>query len=186
MPAIFENILDFEILDIDNPKIIVFLDCSQYMHDNPELPILDVIMPGFNRKSSANIVAKQINILNANTIGITKAVIHDYSCLIDLPDGVYTFTYRICPYDKVQVTKQYLRTTQLNIQVKALYRLLENTDCSLLEDRKLKNKLLDIEQFISGGKAFAEDGNPIKASNFYQIAAKFTSDLLKTLTSKCR
>lgn len=185
MPSSYKNIIDFEILDIDNPKIIVFLDASEYLADNPELPILEITLPGFNNHFVVNITPKQINVLNANTIGITKTLQAKDDCLPDLPDGVYKFMYRICPYDKIFLCKYYLRTVLLNIKIKELYKLLEFSDCSFLEDAKLKSKLLDIDQLLVAAKAFAEDGNNKKASNLYQLADKIVNDLIKKLTNKC-
>lgn len=184
MPSKFKHILDFEILDIDNPKIIVFLDASEY-YEKPEMPILEITLPGFNNHFVVNIIDGQINVFNANTIGITKTLQAKDDCLPDLPDGVYKFMYRICPYDKLYLCKYYLRTVLLNKKIKHLYKLLEFTDCSITEDAKLKSKLLDIDQLVLAAKAFAEDGNNKKASNLYQLADKIVNDLIKKLTNKC-
>jgi hypothetical protein len=179
--AILENNLDFEILDTDNTKIIVFIDASTYVDTNPEKPLLEVVLPGFNQYFLVNIAHSQVTIMNANTIGITNTFSNDYNCLSDLPDGVWEFTYRICPYDKVYIKKYVLRAAQLNKKLNLVYKQLENSDCSLKEDRKLKNKLTDINIFIETAKAYAEDCNQEKASNFYQIADKFTNDLINIL-----
>lgn len=181
MPAIHKNILDFEILDSDNSKVIVFIDASVYMDANPEKPLLEVVLPGFNQYFLVNIAHDQVNVLNANSLGITNTFSGDYGCLMDLPDGVWEFTYRVCPYDLVYTKKFVLRTALLNAKLNTVYKLLENTDCSLKEDRKIKNKLTDIDIFIQTAKAYAEDCNKEKASNFYQIADKFTNDLINML-----
>lgn len=182
MSAIQQNHLDFEILDNDNSKLIIFIDGSTYLDTNPEKPILEVTLPGFNQYYIVNIIHNEVNVLNANTLGITKTFTNEYNCLGDLPDGVWEFVYRVCPYDLVFLKKCVLRTALLNQKLNNLYRLLENTDCSLKEDRQLKNKLIDIEFFIKTAKAYADICNKQKASNFYQIADKFTNDLLKKLT----
>ncbi len=186
MPAIIQNYLDFEILDSDNVKLLTFIDGSEYIEEHPEKPVLEILLPGFNQSFLVNITANKVNILNANSIGITKTFSTSYTCLADLPDGVWTLTYRICPYDKVFTKKHILRTAQLKTKLKEVYKALENTDCSLKEDRKIKNKLVDIFIFLETGKAYAEECNSAKASNYYQIADKFTNDLLKELTNKCR
>lgn len=186
MPAIIRNYLDFEIIETDNPKLLIFIDGSEYMDEHPEKPLLEIKLPGFNDYFIVSMKHREVNILNANTIGITKTFVNNYQCLVDLPDGVWTLTYRICPYEVVFKTKHILRTEQLNIKIKQLYKLIEATDCSLKEDRRLKNKLIDINIFLQTGKAYAEDCDIKKASNFYQIADKFTNDLLKELTYKCR
>lgn len=185
MPAIVENVLDFEILDVDNSKIIIFIDASTYMDNPPEKPILELTLPGFNNYFIINIIPNQVNIMNANTIGITRTFTNDYNCLVDLPDGVWEFTYRVCPYETVYIKKFVLRTAILNKKLKSLYKLIESTDCSLKEDRKIKNKISDIHIFIETAKAYAEECDRARAGNFYQIADKFTNDLLKQLTN-CR
>lgn len=181
MSIVSKNILDFEILDSDNSKIIVFIDASTYIDKNPEKPILEVVLPGFNQYFLVNIAHSQINVLNANTLGITKTFSDNYNCLTDLPDGIWEYTYRICPYDKVHTKKFVLRTALLNKKLNSIYKKLENTDCSLKEDRKIKNKLTDIDIFINTAKAYAEDCNKEKSSNFYQIADKFATDLINLL-----
>lgn len=185
MPAIFQNDLEFEILDSDNPKVIVFIDASTYMDKNPEKPILEVTLPGFNNYFIVNINPYNVNVMNANTIGITKTFTDDYEKLADLPDGVWEFTYRVCPYESVYLKKFILRTAILNRKLKSLYKLLEASDCSLKEDRKLKNKLTDILIFIETAKAYAEVCDKQRAGHFYQIADKFTDDILKQL-KPCR
>lgn len=181
MPAIFRNYLDFEILDLDNPRNLVFIDGSTYLEKYPEKPILEITLPGFNEYFLVNIAPKTVNVLNANTIGITKTFQSSYDCLVDLPDGVWTFTYRVCPYDSVYLTKNILISSQLNVKLEYLYMKLEGTDCSLKEDRQLKNKLVDIDIFLKTAKAYAKECNITKASNFYQIASKFTDDIIKQL-----
>ena len=181
MPAIFKNYLDFEILDTDNTKTLVFIDGSTYLDEHPEMPILQVNLPGFPQYFVVNISPRITNVLNANTIGITKTYAGSYNTLSDLPDGVWTFTYRICPYDKVFVTKYQLISSQLNKKLDSIYQQLENTDCSLKEDRQLKNKLVDIDIFLKTAKSYAKENNVDKASNFYQIAYKFADDLIKQL-----
>lgn len=185
MPAVYKNNLDFEILDLDNSKILVFLDCSQYMDEHPENPILEVVVPGFNNSFTVSIIPKKVNVLNANTIGFTKTFTSNYENLLDLPDGVYCYTYRICPYDKVFINKKFLRTSQLQHKIKKVYKSLENTECSNIEERSFKNKLVDIDHFLATAKAYAEDGDSAKASSFYQIAEKFTDNILKKLNNFC-
>lgn len=182
MSAIQENHLDFEILDSDNPKIIIFIDASTYLDPTPEKPILEVVLPGFNQYFIININPYEVNVFNANTVGYTKTFTNEYNCLGDLPDGVWEFTYRVCPYDLVYIKKCVLRKAQLNQKLNTLYKLLQNADCSLKEERQLKNKLTDIEIFINTAKAYAAECDKARASNFYQIADKFTNDLLKQLT----
>lgn len=182
MSAIQQNYLDFEILDTDDPKLIIFIDASVYLDPNPEKPILEIVLPGFNQYFLVNIIPYQINVMNSNTIGVTKTFNNDYNCLGDLPDGVWEYTYRVCPYDTVFIKKCVLRTALLNQKLNCLYKLFDNADCSLKDDRKIKNKLTDIDIFIQTAKAYAAECNKSRASNFYQIADKFASDLIKQLS----
>src|SRR3954463_4543906 len=90
------NTIDFEILDIDNLKNIVFVDLSKY-YQAPEGPLLEILLPGSMQYLMAQIQPNKINILDSNTIGLSN--IFETNCAVDLPDGVYTFKYKICPYD---------------------------------------------------------------------------------------
>ena len=166
MKGIHENILDFEILETGNIKTIVFVDSSQYM-ENPEKPILEIILPGTNKYVLVNISPRNVNTFTSNSLNLTPTLLNNNS-LIDLPDGVYVFKYKICPYQYVNRVKTHLRVTNL---VNDLNVLLDYLNPDIDDDYDdLKQEIVDIFVLIESAKASAILGNTNRASNKYQLA----------------
>ena len=179
--GIRSHFLNFEVLDTGNTKTLVFLDSSEYF-ENPETPLLEVTLPGARKYFLVNVAARKVNTFNANTLGLT-AVLNNES-LIDLPDGVYTLTYKICPYKYLNRTKYFLRATKLHQDINRLLDDLEESDCVMREEKKLKMESVEIFLLIESAKASAELNHPEKASDKYQQAAKRVAVLLKKILNQ--
>lgn len=184
MKGVHEHILDFEILETGNLKTLVFIDSSQYM-ENPEKPLLEIILPGMNKYLLVNIQPRKVNTFNSNTLNLTPTILNDCN-LIDLPDGVYSFKYKICPYKYINRVKIYLRVTNLLISLKKVLDDLSLSDCTISSDNGIKDAILDIFILIESAKASAELGNKERASNKYHIADKKVSCLLEKLKTKSK
>lgn len=174
--------LEFDILDTGNIKTLVFADGSSY-YGQPDRPLLQVTLPGYNKYFVVNVVAGKINTFNSNTIGMTETL--GSSDLADLPDGVWTLNYMICPYDKIYLQKYHLRTTTLESKLDMVYNDYDLSDCSVQEDEKIKADLVDIMLGIASGKANARQGYVKKASEIYQRIDKKVTDLLNRLSGIC-
>lgn len=174
--GIKKNILDFEILSTGNPKTLVFLDSSEYMTE-PERPLLELTLPGHSKYFLLNVVARKVNTFNSNTIGLSE--VFDSNCLVELPDGVYTAKFKICPYDKVWIQKSFLRTTLLE---KSLDKILTyiNLDCE-----KEKKIFVDIMVLIEAAKANVKNNIIKKGIEQFAAAIELTSDFLRKLTNVC-
>lgn len=173
--------LDFEIVPTGNPKTIVFVDSSDYF-ESPDRPLLQVFPPGHNRYFVVNIMPGKVNTLNSSIIGLAP-VLHT-SSLVDLADGVWTFTYMICPYDKVFITKYYLRTTTLDQKLNQVFDYAD-CDCEFERNEKFKNEIVDIILLVEKAKANAAKGEVSKASEAYQKASKRVNKLLDRLQKLC-
>ena len=177
MKGTHQNFLDFEVVDTGNLKTLVFIDSSQYI-ENPEKPILEIILPGMNKYILINIAARKVNTFTSNTLNLTPTILNDCS-LLDLPDGVYVFKYKICPYQYINRVKTYLRVTNILSRLKTVLDTLQFADCN--ED-DIKEEITNIFILIESAKASAELGNTDRASNKYQLADKKVNFLLDKLT----
>lgn len=180
--GIRKHLLDFEILDTGNPFTLVFLDSSQY-YTSPERPLLEITLPGHNKYFLVNVVPEKINTFNSNTIGLTE-LLSSFD-LVTLPDGVWRFKFKVCPYDKVYIQKYHLRTVELESRLAKIYEVLDFSDCDVERDTKLNNSLIDIHLAIESGKVNASIGNVSKASDLYQMASELVNKLLNKLTGVC-
>lgn len=163
--------LDFDIHDEDlNLKTLVFIDKSYYRED-PDKPKLEVILPGGAEPKVVPINNSQVNIINSAALGITNP----FGELSDLKDGIYTLTYRICPYDLFCVKKLYLRTVSLQYK---LWDVLITKESFSKEEQK---KLFLFDKLIKAGKAFAAKDNAIKAQFFYKEA----ENIINSIKTSC-
>lgn len=177
MIGLNQNFIDFDILDNDNTKNIVFLDMSKYF-ESPSNPILEIYLPGSSKYLMAQIQPGKINVLDSNTIGLSS--IFTTNVPMDLPDGVYTFTYKFCPYENYRSTKYKLRTTFLDRDIQKIYDNVQLSECPTETVEGIKKDLLDIYIFIESAKANAQLNKPDRASKDFEIA----SNKVKKLTDK--
>lgn len=176
--GLVKNILDFEILETGNTKTIVFVDASNYI-EQPEKPLLEIILPGYSNYFLINVAAGMVNTFNASTIGLSK--VFDASCLIDLPDGIYQYKYKICPYDKTFISKSYMRVTNLLLKLQGVY---NGIDLTSEVDKYFKSTLIDIHILIKGAQLLAAK-NPVKAQANYLLASNLTDKLNCKIYKDC-
>jgi hypothetical protein len=182
MPGLHEHFLDFEILETGNSKTLVFVDSSDYM-ENPESPLLEVIMPGYTKYLLTNVDARVVNTFNSSTLGFNQVL--NQHCLVDLPDGVWQFKYKICPYKYVYKAKKHLRITLLLKKLQELYNKVDISECAGKEDKDLQSSLVQIHILIEGAKAAVETDSK-KAHKYYQLADKLVQRLLDKFCKNCK
>jgi hypothetical protein len=183
MQGLRQHNLDFEIISTGNPKTLVFIDASTYFA-TPEKPLLEITLPGYNKYFLANVVASKVNTFNSNTIGLTRVL--NESELTELPDGIYRFRYKICPYDEVFIDKKYFRTTQIENKLAELYGKLEASDCSATDDKSLLMELAEVHALIEGAKGVRVGCiTDRKANSFYQLALALVEKLTNKLCNNC-
>jgi hypothetical protein len=181
MLGVHEHVLDFEILETGNPKTLVFLDSSQYM-EAPERPLIEVILPGYTKYLLANVVASTVNTFNSSTIGLNTVLVQ--AGLVDLPDGIWQFKFKICPYKYINITKNVLRVTQLIIKLNTLYTKIDLSVCQSKEDKQMHETLVHIHVLIEGARAEA-NANCRKAQSYYQLANELVNKLLDKYCLNC-
>lgn len=182
MPGIREHKLDFEILETGNTKTLVFLDSSDYMEE-PERPLLEVVMPGYTKYFLTNVVARNVNTFNSSTLGLNQVLVQ--SQLVDLPDGVWQYKYKICPYKYVYKIKKFMRVTMLTNKLKSLYNNIDLSECAGTDDKDLQNTLVQIHVLIEGAKAAVEKDSR-KAQRYYQLADKLVQKALDKFCKNCK
>ena len=175
MKGINKHILDFEILELNNIYNIYFLD-SSYYYEIPETPIVKIVVPGYNYVLSVNIIPNKINIFNSSKLGITNVLNNDDFTI--LPDGLYSITYQICPYDQLYKTKHYIRTDNISCKLDLIYSKLD-LDTNCLEETK--KELLNIQLLIDSSKANARINNTKKAQKDFELFCKKINRLYNVL-----
>lgn len=168
MKGLKKHTLDFEIIPTGNSKTLVFIDSSDY-YTEPEKPLLEITLPGYKKFFLVNIVARKVNTFNSNTIGLTE--IFNNNDLVDLPDGVYNFKFKVCPYEASFISKKVFRTTLIDLKIANIYEQLDATDCDVKNNSLLIPQITEVVALIEGAKAIVNK-NEKKAVLFYQLADK--------------
>lgn len=181
MKGLKQHILDFEIVATGNPKTLVFIDASEY-YTQPERPLLEVTLPGYEKYFLVNIAARQVNTFNSNTIGLSELL--NNGNIVNLPDGAYHFRFKVCPYEYAFKDKVYFRTTLIEQRLSEVYEKLETTDCSKTQDGAIMRDIVEIHALIEGAKAVVCK-NEKKANEFYQLASKLIDSVLQKLCKNC-
>lgn len=161
-------IIDFLILESNDPKTIVLLDRSHYLA-MPEKPMLEVTLPGFTGHIEVPYKINGITVLDSDTLGLTESC--EYGGHADLPDGVYQIKMKVCPYDELFKKACYLKTQQLENKLCKLLVDYNNASGCLI-DKDFRNGFLDIDILIRSAKAEIMYNNIENANQKYRQAFK--------------
>jgi len=172
--------LNFDIIDTHDFNTIGILDTSWYNPDiKVETPTIEILAPGYTISASPFFMAGALNVYNSNGIGITKA-----SCeedLVQLPDGIWKVRYSICPNDKLFIEKFFLKTDIIRCRYTKAFLNLDLNTCDTPYNVEKKRKLDEIEFYINGAIAAANDKDSKLAIDLYNKANK----LLDRFSEKC-
>jgi hypothetical protein len=182
--GIHKTHLDFEILETGNPKTLVFVDSSQYIQP-PDRPLLEVFLPGFNKYLLTNVVANEVNTFNASTLGLGTTLNTNF--LQDLPDGVWSFRFKICPYEFVFTDKKHMRVTYLMSKLSRLYAeiSIDGCECPDRTDVYIQKQLTRIHILIEASKSIVNIDS-VKAFRYYQLANKLIDELSHKFCKNCK
>lgn len=149
---------------------LVIEDHSYYL-ENPEKPQIEIVPPGFTSPFIFEFSAQKTNIFNSYSFGLSTA-----GSLSELPDGLYTITYRICPHDELYTKLYYSRTCEIRCSWEKKF-LSIFSNCyeptpSVLE------KLKEIDALIIASELAAKNCDPSLSIAFLRKA----NDLLTNLT----
>ena len=182
MLGVHQNTLDHEILETGNPKTLIFVDSSVYMEE-PDRPLLEVLLPGYNKYLLVNYVAKQVNPFNSGTLGLNRTLSN--SDLIDLPDGIWQIKQKICPYKYIFIVKKHMRVTNLLLKLASVYEHIDLMDCQSKDDKLLQLDLARIHTLIEGAQLVVNKDSK-KAYDNYHLADRMTETLLRKFCKNCK
>lgn len=176
-------ILDLILMDTHDLKTIAIGDASVYNNFNISTPSIQITPPGYPTVT-LTFVPLGIQIYNAFTLGLTLN--DDVDCqLSPLPDGVYTFKYSIAPANVYNITKQFLRTAQIESDTDEAFLKLEMMECDGKLKREKKMIIDDIEFYTSGAIAAANECALKKATELYNKARKILDNFVNNLDCRC-
>lgn len=169
-----EPILDVIVMDLHSPLLLGLGDMSNYpVNWNIVSPTLEITSPGYDKKSIA-FTPKALQVLNSEHLGITC----EGECNAKLPDGIYQIRYSIYPAYKYYVDKTFLRVEKLYEKFDSYFLSLELT-CKNASSTQRK-QLEEVELYIQGAIAAANNCATNLALELYQKADKILNSLIKT------
>ena len=174
--------LDIYIEKILNSKLLIVKDASYYNSDVAVTNAkLDLQYPNSNEYVNIPVGKNFSYIINSNTIGLTNVT--NSEALSDLPDGIWTIKYSICPNDELYVEYTFLRNIKQLIKYHNLFCQIEIDKCNkkqYLEDLK---KIREIKDLIDAAQYLADDcGKYEKSIELYNEA----EEMLNEFTNDCK
>lgn len=181
MPTIYRSYLNVEPIDTGNPYTLVVIDSSYFTY--PEGAALEVTIPGYTDYFEVPFKPSLVNTYNSSSLGLNFFLGVD--SLVALPDGIWKFKYKICPYDQTFVYRYFYKTTILDEKIKQLYNEIDLRACENNSNDYFKNQLVKIQILREGAKAVVEV-NERKACQNYQAASTIADDLLEKNCKSCQ
>lgn len=155
--------LDFNILETQNPKTLVFVDESDYSDISPIFPMLQVRFPDMEKSYKALIRTEKVNSIYTTTLGFSSAV-------SNFPDGVYDLKYSIEPHNISYVCKKYMK-------VDNAYSTLKDIVCGITDkDDKYFSKLGEIHLLLLSAQ-LEVNCDSCQANEYLKTANKMISKL---------
>ena len=161
--------LNFNVIDTHDFKTLGIVDTSWYNPDiTVETPTIEILPPGYTVAASPYFMVKALNIYNSNGLGITRASCEDD--LVDLPDGLWKVKYSICPNDQLFVERFFLKTDKIQCKYNKAFLSLDLENLSDSKQQQKRKDLNEIEIFLNGSIAAANNQNAKLASDLYKKA----------------
>ena len=171
--------LDLLMMDTHSLKLMAIGDASVYTNFNPSTPTIQITPPGFFTKTMP-FTPGGVDIYNAAALGIVPEGTEECS-MPDLPDGIYTFKYSVAPVNVYNVTKNFFRTYKLEQLKNKAFLKIDMIGCDGQLKRQQKMDIDDIEFYISGAIAAANECALKRATEIYNKAYKIANNLIKNL-----
>lgn len=165
--------LDIDIIENYNSHILSVADVSDYpVGMKIENATLEITVPGFERKF-LSFAPRQINVYNSATLGLTAPDV----CNSPLPDGLWHIKYSVRPNYERYTERTFMRIFLLQEKFDRAFLKLDLL-CSFCDnDGKLRKLLGDIQLYIQGAVAAAENCNEKLALSFYLRAEKMLKNI---------
>lgn len=146
--------VDFSIVN-NSKKSILFIDETDYSLE-PVLPSLLVKFPSLSRVYKCIIIPSELNVINSKLISYSDNI-------IDLPDGLYEFTYEVGPNFYINTCKKVMRLVKAKEQLKKI--LLNDIDKDTIA------KYYKIDLYMEAAEMLAQD-NPDKSIEYFDMITK--------------
>jgi hypothetical protein len=182
MPTIYKDYLNIEPIESGNPFTIVIIDSSSYFR-YPEGAALDVTIPGYNDFFEVPFKPSLVNVYNSSTLGLNQLLCVDG--LTALPDGVWKYRYKVCPYDQTFVYRSFYKTSLLDERIKQIYNEIDLRACNNNDIDYLKNQVVRIHILREGARAVVEI-NERKAYENYQAALDLADQIIERNCHNCK
>lgn len=180
--GIKRNELDIDILETNNELSLVIVDSSTYI-EPPDRPLLEVYLPGYSKYLLVTFIPNQVNTFNSNTLGLSRALSINHITI--LPDGVWKFRYKICPYDYVYVDKIIIRTTDIEKKLDQAYNSLDlSNHCTDKTTTYILDQLTRVRILLRAAKAVVEKNEKV-ATDYYRLADRLLNQVLNTFCKNC-
>lgn len=161
---------------------LVFVDSSQYI-EPPDRPLLEVFLPGYDKYLLTNVAANQVNTFNSNTLGLAQAIFINHPTV--LPDGIWKFRFKICPYNYIFIDKNYMRTTLLEQKLDQAYNQIDLLGCMDKTTEFILMELTKVEILIKGAKAAVKKSEKL-AWSYYQLANRIVDEIINKHCKNCQ
>lgn len=162
--------LDFQVLENQNPRILMCADNSEWLYAETKASYIAIRLPGSIKDLTFTWKKNAINTFNSHNLGL--------SCLkgdcteehyVDLPDGVYTIKL-ISGIEDIDKTKYYLKTDRTELE---LSKLIVKHGFEFSEsDNNFRDKVFEIKWLLMVAKSNAKLGDFVKAHRFFQEAVE--------------
>lgn len=176
--------LSLEVSNSRNPKTMRIFDTSHYHSDEvvenyliEVLPVNKTVWLTFNVRKNFSLV------LNSSSLQYKR--VSNEAGLIDLPDGIYEIKQSYKPNAKTASHYYHLRIVGLSNKICSEMSDLYCNKCNFSKEDFLKNrdKLRDIEEYLTGAKWMVEECNDkVKGKDMYEWARK----LLEKYSNECQ
>lgn len=162
--------IDFQVYDSNDPKYIIVLDTSIWMHLERKPAVIEIITPGEVKKVAYEYTKNGVNILNSINLGLNcNGCKQEF---IDLPDGVYEITVKGSP-DKFYKKRYYLKTTTIQSRLDDII-LKYYSDCDTCDENAEEiSRILRYQDLISVAEAFIRKGYKCEAQDIIFKIQKF-------------
>ncbi len=160
-------IIDFQVFDNENPKVLIVDDSSLWKHieDNPS--IIEITLPGESEPRVITFGKNRRNIFTSVILGISCFEDCEENDYVDLPDGVYTITVKGSP-DSFNKTRKFLKTSLLELELKQLF-VTQGLECKDVSKSFLELKQ-EVDLYLKGAKSNITFNNSQKAFDLYNRA----------------
>ena len=174
-------ILDFQVLNTYDPRILMLADSSVWEHIGDKPAIIEITLPGESEPITHYFQKNSVNNFNSINLLVNCGLPCGCEDLShnNLPDGIYTITLKGSP-DTFNVTKKYLRTNNTQLEIDKMF-LSQSLSCSQI-NYKLKEKVSELNFLLLAAEANTRLDQMTEA---YELLMKVQKEIKKCLNKNC-